>query len=393
MQAIKNVTLINKSDCMGCHACFNKCPVQAIKMLADGEGFLYPIVDEEKCVKCGLCLDVCPIQNRPIVYKEKDAYAAYAKDNEEHASSSSGGIFAVLARYFLRNGGYVCGAAFDKNVVLKHVLTNKEEDLQRVKGTKYVQSKIGDVYSKIKDLLEKGIMVLFSGTPCQVGGLKSYLKKEYDNLLTVDLICHGVPSPMIFKRYLAEIGGDSIVKEMSFRDKTNGLSDVYLNYVLLDGKTIREKYSDSEYIKGFIQNLTVRPSCFHCKFKGLNRCSDITVGDYWGLNDYHPEMINEMGTSAVLVHSEQGREYFDLIKNDLEYVESKPESVSFWNTCLGKSVEYNPSREEFFKNLEEMTIKENVNKLYKIPENKPVKTAFVKKVIRKAKSVIRHGKG
>lgn len=392
MQTIKNVAMIDKKDCTGCHSCFNKCSVKAIKMVDDYEGFLYPIIDENKCVKCGQCLDVCPIQNRPIVYKEKDAYAAYAKDNEEHASSSSGGIFAVLASYFLRNGGYVCGAAFDENVVLKHVLTNKADDLKRIKGTKYIQSEIGDVFSQIKDLLEKGVMVLFSGTPCQVGGLKNYLDNEYKNLLTVDLICHGVPSPMVFKRYLTETGGDNVVKEMSFRDKANGISDVYLNFVLSNGEMVKEKYSDSEYIKGFIQNLTVRSSCFHCRFKGLNRCSDITIGDYWGLNDYHPEMITEMGTSAVLVHSEQGRKYFELIKNDLEYVESKPESVSFWNTCLEKSVEYNPSREEFFKNLEEMTIKENVNKLYRIPDNKPVKVTFVKKAIRKAKSIIRHGK-
>ena len=136
MQVIKNITIIDKQDCMGCHACFNQCPVQASKMSADSEGFLYPIVDENKCVNCGQCLDACPIQNKPAVLIERGAYAAYAKDAEEHATSSSGGIFAVLARYILQNGGYVCGAAFDDSVTLKHILTNKEEDLKRIKGTK-----------------------------------------------------------------------------------------------------------------------------------------------------------------------------------------------------------------------------------------------------------------
>ena len=390
MQTVKNVTLISKKDCTGCHACYNKCPVQAIEMLPDREGFLYPSVIEGRCVQCRSCLDCCPVWNKPNTYEERGAYAAYAKEVEEHMTSSSGGVFAVLARYFLRNGGYVCGAAFDEGLDLKHILTNKEEDLTKVKGTKYVQSELGNVYSRVKELLEAGTMVLFSGTPCQVGGLRSYLNKEYDELLTVDLICHGVPSPRVFKRYLSEIGGKFSVKEMSFRDKTNGISDVYLTYRLSNGETIREKYSDSEYIKGFIQNLTIRPSCFRCRFKGLERCSDITIGDYWGLNDYHPEMITKLGTSAVLVHSKHGQKYFDLIKDNLEYAESKPESIAFWNSCLEKSVEYNPSREEFFSCIEEMTIKEDIIKLYKIPENKPGRISFAQRIVRKAKSVIKH---
>ena len=390
---MKNVSVVQKQDCTGCLACFNSCPVQAIKMERDTEGFLYPFVDETKCIDCGLCLKSCPTWNKPEVYTEKTAYAAYAKNEQEHATSSSGGIFAVLARYVLQNGGYICGAAFDDSVTVKHILTNKEEELRRIKGTKYVQSEIGDVYKQIKTLLDDDVLVLFSGTPCQIGGLRQYLNKKYENLLTVDLICHGVPSPLVFRRYLDEISSESKVDSMVFRDKTNGMSDINLVYNLSNGEIVREKYSDSEYIKGFIQNLTIRPSCFHCKFKGLNRCSDITVGDYWGLNDYHPEMITEMGTSAILVHSKQGQRFIELVKQELKYTESKPESVAFWNTCLEKSVEYNPSREEFFEHIEDMSIKENVQKLYKVPEKKPVKISFAKRVIRKVKSVIKHGNG
>lgn len=391
MEVAINISAIENDNCTGCHACFNVCPVQAITMKADGEGFLYPQVDENQCIQCGLCLNACPVHIKPAVKTEREAYAAYAKDQNEHATSSSGGIFAVLARYVLKIGGYICGAAFDETTTLKHILTNKEEDLIKLKGTKYVQSEIGDVYSQIRDLLDQGTIVLFSGTPCQVGGLKSFLNKQYDNLLTVDLICHGVPSPAVFRRYLSEISGEHTVKRMSFRDKTNGLSDVYLTYNLSNGETVREKYLDSEYIKGFIQNLTIRPSCFVCKFKGIDRCSDITIGDYWGLNDYHPEMITEMGTSAVIIHSKQGQEFFEAVKEELEYVKSKPEFVSFWNACLEKSVEYNPLRMDFFRNFETTNVKDNVNRLYKVLEKKPGKRSLLKKVIRKVKDVIKHG--
>lgn len=392
MQSIENIRAINKQDCTGCHACYNKCPAQAIKMLPDSEGFLYPFIEEDKCVHCGLCLNSCPVWKKPDNYKEKIAYAAYAKEKKEHASSSSGGVFAVFARYFLSHGGYVCGAAFDEKLVLKHILTNSETDLMKIKGTKYIQSEIADTYAKVKDLLDKGKKVLFSGTPCQVGGLKAYLNNEYNNLLTIDLICHGVPSPEVFRKYLLEIGGENAVQRMSFRDKQQGISNVYLTYELSNGETIQEEYSSSEYIKGFIQNLIIRPSCFNCRFKGKDRCSDITIGDYWGLNDFHPEMVTKMGTSAVLVHSKQGRVFFEVVKNELIYTESKPESIAFWNTCLEKSVEYNPSREVFFANSEEMSVKDRIKKLYKVPKTNNSKTSFVKRIVRKAKSVIKHGK-
>ncbi len=386
-----NISAIEKANCTGCHACYNACPVQAVIMKEDDEGFLHPKVDESRCVLCGLCLKACPIHIKPTVNTEREAFAAFAKDQNEHASSSSGGIFAVLARYVLRNGGYVCGAAFDETMTPKHILTNKETDLTKLKGTKYVQSKIGDVYLRIRDLLDQGIVVLFSGTPCQVAGLRRFLNKQYSNLLTVDLICHGVPSPAVFRKYLSEISGEQTVKHMSFRDKSNGLSDVYLVYELSNGEVVREKYSDSEYIKGFIQNLTIRPSCFNCQFKGIDRCSDITIGDYWGLNDYHPEMITEMGTSAVIIHSRTGRKYFEFVKKELKYVKSKPESVSFWNTCLEESVKYNPLRADFFRDFETTKVKDNVSRLYKIHKKESEKRSLLRWAIRKAKDVIKHG--
>lgn len=388
METVRNVKLIDKEDCTGCHACFNACPVHAISMLPDNEGFLHPLVNDEICIDCEQCLYSCPISSKPNVFTKKEVYAAYAKDDEEHATSSSGGVFSVLARYILRNGGYVCGAAFDEAQTLKHILVNTEKELQRIKGTKYVQSEIGDCFSGIKDLLDKGVVVLFSGTPCQVGGLKSFLHKEYDNLLTVDLICHGVPSPEVFRRYLEEMSEGRSVEKISFRDKSRSINDIYLTYQFSDNTIIQEKYSDSEYIKGFIQNLTIRPSCFRCRFKGSERCSDITIGDYWGINDFHPEMINDLGTSAVLIHSERGNRYFEQVKDELKCVLSKTDSVSFWNPCMEHSVEYNPSRELFFENFKEIPVKENVNRLYRLPEKQVNKTSLTNRVLRKIKRVM-----
>lgn len=392
MQSINDIRVIRKEDCTGCDACLCACPVHAIRNKADEEGFLYPDIEEEKCVHCGLCINACPVWSMPPLNIEKYAYAAYAKDKDEHCTSSSGGIYAVFARYVLENDGYICGAAFDESLTLKHLLSNQEKDLEIIKGTKYVQSEVGSVFSQIEKVVKEEKQVLFCGTPCQVGGLKSYLKRDYDNLLTIDLICHGVPSPMVLKMYLSELQKDNTVVGMSFRNKTEGISNVYLDYYLMNGEVIQEKYEDSEFIKGFIQNLTIRPSCFNCEFKGQDRCSDITIGDFWGLNDYHPEMITNMGTSAVLIHTKKGKWFFNQIQPNINCVESKPEYVAFWNTCLEQSVEKNPRRDEFFKRINMMSIKDNINDLYIVPTNIK-KNSLAKKILRKIKGVINNGNG
>lgn len=377
----KNI-LQDMSACTACHACYNICAVKAVKMIADTEGFLYPEIDKERCVKCGRCKNVCPIINMPPVNSKAQAFAAYAIDEVEHSSSSSGGVFSVLARDILKNGGVVCGAAFNENLKVQHILVETEQGLSRLKETKYIQSEIGSVFSEIKCILISGRQVLFSGTPCQVGGLKAFLGKDYPNLLCIDLICHGVPSPEVFSRYLAEKSDKPIVK-MTFRNKTSGMSKVTLDYENNKGIVIQEKYSESPYIIGFIQNLYTRPSCFHCHFKGEKRTSDLTIGDFWGVQEFHPALVTEQGVSAVIIHNEKGMRAFEKVCSRMIVEPATTEEIKEWNSCLVQSVEYNPKREEFFIKWKEQTVSETVMSL--CTEKKIKKQGFLNKMKGKVK--------
>lgn len=369
--------ICRKEDCSGCHACFNACPVKAIEMREDEEGFWYPVIIQEKCIGCNRCKNVCPALNELIPFSESLAYAAYAQDDEELMTSSSGGVFAVLARETIKEGGVVCGAAFDKKLHLKHVIVETEERLIELKGTKYVQSEIGTVYQDIKKNLLTGKKVLFSGTPCQIVGLKSFLNQEYDNLLCVDLICHGVPSPKVFRRYLEELTDMPVVK-MLFRDKTLGMSSVNLKYETADGKVIYEKYGESPYIIGFIQNLFTRPSCFNCHYKGEKRTSDITIGDFWGIEEFHPSFSTGKGVSAVIIHSNKGKQALERVSTKLKVKEATTDEIQAWNSCLVKSVEYNPKRKVFYELWLNKSIRDIVMELR--TETKVEKNTFLKRV-------------
>ena len=357
------VTILqDRSSCTGCHACYNICPVKAIKMRPDSEGFLYPEIESDECIKCGRCKKACPVLNKPVIYSGTWAFAAYAKDEAEHRSSSSGGIFAVLARNVLSKGGTVCGAVFNEQLKVQHIMITSEDDLAKLKGTKYVQSEIGEIFLAVKSMLFSGRQVLFSGTPCQVAGLKAFLGKDYPELLCVDLICHGVPSPEVFSRYLTEISDKPIVK-MAFRNKKSGISEVMLDYEDSDGILLQEKYGESPYIIGFIENLYTRPSCFNCNFKGEKRTSDLTIGDFWGIQEFHPALLTDQGTSAVIVHSEKGLGFFDEVRSKLVVEPAITEEIKAWNESIVQSAKYNPKREMFFSQWKEQTVRETVMKL------------------------------
>lgn len=352
----------NKADCCGCYACYNICPVNAIDMCSDEEGFWYPVILQDRCINCQQCEKVCPTYNKPDIFSAKSAFGCYANNEEELMSSSSGGVFSVMARKILSCGGIVCGAAFNEDMEVVHTIIDKENDLSKIKGTKYVQSRIGNVYFELEQYLEKGKQVLFSGTPCQVAGLKSYLKKEYENLLCIDLICHGVPSPEIWKRYLREILNGTKAKYVTFRNKKKGISNITLDYELENGEVIQERYSESLYIKGFIQNLYLRPSCFKCNFKGTDRCSDMTIGDFWAMREYHPDEYQENGVSAVIIHSEKAEKLFFKVSADMKVVQATPDEIGCWNECLFASVQPNSKRGDFFSSLSCYTVFESIEK-------------------------------
>lgn len=380
--------LVNKEQCNGCHACFNACPVQAISMLSDEEGFLYPAINENICIECGKCDRSCPIQNPPVQNPLEDAYACYAKNVAEHQTSCSGGAFAVLARQVLRDGGIVAGAAFGPAQEVLHIVIDSERDLWKLKGTKYVQSTIGNCFSHIQECLNQGRTVLFSGTPCQVAGLKSFLREEPENLLTIDLICHGVPSPGIWLRYLNELANGEPIVSVAFRNKTKGTTRVTLDYRTAVGTLIQENYSDSPYIKGFIQNLFVRPSCFCCPFKGTKRCSDFTIGDFWSAKEYHPDMVNEDGVSALIVHSAKAQKLMDRCKSDFVIKVSTVEKATLWNESLIQPAVPSPNREKFFDDVENQCVKDAILNNWIAPA-KPPEPSKSRKILSGMKGLIR----
>lgn len=332
----------DKELCTGCSACANACPVKCIEMKADKYGFHFPdISDASACISCGICKEVCSIQN--VMEKrssEPIAYAAYTNDDELRMDSSSGGIFSEVASQVLKMGGVVFGAAYSDTFEIKHICVDKAEALHKLRGAKYAESELGSVFCEVKNMLEKGNYVLFAGTPCQVGGLKCFLKQDYEKLLLIDFACHGVPSPMVWRefiKYRAKTDADGqMPKEINLREKKSGWSRyLYSNYFgYPGGEEYCEISTKSKYMNLFTEDYITRESCGNCKFKGYSRSSDITLGDFWGIWDIAPEMDDNRGTSAVLIQSDKGQRFWSQIKGRVRYKRVELEEVSKQNSSL-----------------------------------------------------------
>ena len=360
------INIQEKYMCDGCHACYNICPKDAINMEVDKEGFWYPRVDKEKCVYCNKCEKVCPILNKKQIKSLKKAYACYNLDETVRLKSSSGGIFSILAYDTIKNDGVVFGAKFDKDFNVVHDYIEDIEGLSQFRGSKYVQSNIGTSFKEAKKFLDCGRRVLFSGTPCQIAGLKSYLKKDYENLVTVDLICHGVPSPMVWQRYIKELSGSKKLTYMTFRDKSKGWNNGVLKYIFEDGSEVNENYEKSIYIKGFIENCFLRPSCYNCNFKTLNRESDFTIGDFWGIDLILPKLDDNKGISLCFVHTSKAENILKNIKKNIYLCKVDIDESIRKNPCAIYSVDLLANRKKFFKYMNESTISEAIDKsLYK----------------------------
>lgn len=356
---------INEKDkCCGCYACYNICPKNAIEMKSDEKGFKYPFVDKEKCINCGLCEKVCPIINKVKIDNEPKAYACINKDDKVRSVSSSGGIFTLLAENILSKNGIIFGAAFDKDMMVKHFMIDKLEDLYKFRGSKYVQSQIGDTYKLAKKELDEGKFVLFTGTPCQIEGLKLYLMKDYDKLYTQDIICHGVPSPLVWEKYKNNIEDrekDKIIN-FNFRNKENSWKSYDIDVKLNNDISIKEKASNNLYMKAFLKNICLRDSCYSCAFKSINRISDITLADYWGVQKLKPTFDDDKGTSLVVVNSKKGEELFENIKNKIKYEESNIGEASKYNPSMIKASALPNNRETFFKDIYNMDIESAIKR-------------------------------
>ena len=343
--------LCDSKDCMGCSACSNTCPKNCISMKANNEGLIYPVVDAMLCISCGLCEKSCPVLHRkPLVSKSK-AYAAVNSDDDTRKTSTSGGVFSLLAKTVLQKNGVVFGAAYNPDFSVSHQYTETEDGLQKFRGAKYAQSDIGKSYRQVRSFLNENQYVLFSGTPCQIAGLQSYLGKDYEKLICVDLICHGISSPEVWQHYIdyrAKVDNNGIRPEyINLRSKTTGWQRYSVEFRYAD-KTYSKTFADDPYMYGYIRDLYTRPSCFDCKFKGLQRISDFTLGDYWGIESHHPEMTDGMGTSLVLVHSEKAALLWNEIADRMRFKEVDPETAIQWNPMAVKSTLYQEKRDEFF---------------------------------------------
>lgn len=352
------ISLATYTDCTGCSACYAACVKGAISMAPDAEGFLHPIIDSSKCVNCGLCAKSCPVLVRPAPRKPLSVFAAKANDDDLRLRSSSGGVFSLLARAVIAEGGIVFGAGFNHNDWrIIHKSAENEGELEDLRGSKYVQSDMGETYKRVRAELTKNRKVLFSGTPCQVSGLKLFLGKEYDNLLLVDVICHAAPSPLAWQKYLKKrlsaVNESSLssIKRISFRRKNCGWKKYSLSLRFVNDNEYIKDLTQDTFLRGFLSELYNRPSCHNCRCRELKSGSDLTIADYWRVHETMPEMDDDKGVSLILITTKQGESYWKSIESNLKINISDYEDAVRVNPALVKSPMVHKDRMRFFQKL------------------------------------------
>ncbi|OKY52775.1 Coenzyme F420 hydrogenase/dehydrogenase, beta subunit C-terminal domain [Megasphaera cerevisiae] len=395
---IEKLIYKEKQNCTGCIACVNSCPKKCISIKTDREGFWYPLINHEICIQCGNCDYSCPMLSDLDNFKNEcnDIYAAINKDNNIRQSSSSGGMFQLLAENILDSGGIVFGAMFNDKWEVVHGYAENIDQLCRFRGSKYVQSYIGETYQLAEKNLKLGRKVLFSGTPCQIVGLKRYLRKEYEKLITVDLVCHGVPSPLVWQKYITFCSNGRKIYNIIFRNKKISWERYLIEFDFENSSTYQMPFDKDLYLKGFLSNLYLRPSCYSCRFKGVDRESDITLADFWGIDEILPDMNDHKGTSLVLLHTKKGDKIFSEIQNKIRVKKMNLylNKIIEYNSSIIESAIYNPKKEKFFKELNNGKLsvnilidkytKTNINKrIYQNMRRKAASIKILKKIYRK----------
>lgn len=348
------IEIKEKEYCCGCGACAQTCPVHCIEMAEDQEGFLYPQCNKELCVNCKLCVDVCPIINKSVETDEiKGCYACYSCNDTIRANSSSGGLFSLLAVEILEDGGIVYGAAFDSDFTVHHIRIDQLDQLSAIQKSKYLQSRIEDTFEFTKKDLLDGRRVLYSGTACQIEGLKKYLGQEYDNLITVDILCHGTPSPMVWKQYLSSLNVKSPrrIIDVNFRNKELGWKNYSLKICYDSGEYYAISHHKDTFMSLFLSDVILRPCCYNCRFKDMSRASDITLGDAWGIRNLIPEMDDDNGTSLFLVHTDKGEVFFQKIRSRIRVETIELNQILPPGADSRVSVKKHPKREAFFERI------------------------------------------
>ncbi len=328
--------IIDKDKCTGCGACYNACPKNAIRMIENERGFLKPVIDETKCINCKLCEKICPVKN----YQSKNinqpkAYAFINKNDEIRLKSSSGAVFPSIANIILSKGGIVFGTHYDNEMKVCHTKIDKVIDIEKLQSSKYVQSDTKKTYQEVKYALENGQLVLYTGTPCQIAGLYSYLKKDYEKLLTIDLVCHGVPSRKIFEMYKKEFmlskKDNGKLVNINFRSKNNGwtCSEFSTTTTTTTTTTYQTLGRHDDFMKCFLSNLILNNSCNDCHFNKIPRVADLTMGDFWGVDEFDTSLNDNKGTSILLINTEKGKKFFEIVKTDSNvYTKEVPLNVA-----------------------------------------------------------------
>lgn len=344
---------LSPNECMLCGSCADACPANAISFKKEHLAFHYPEIDPEACISCGLCDRACPVLSAEGAVQETRslprAFAAGNPDPEIRRNSSSGGIFRALAQAVLDRGGYVCGAVFDEDFRVAHRISDREEDVRRMMGSKYAQSDLTGIYREIRELLRSGKTVLFTGCPCQAAALRSFLGKDHENLFAVDFICHGTPSGSILRTYLddQEKQHQSRVKTLCFRDKKHGWHRSSVRIGFENGAEYCEPITVDAYMKGFLGGIYLKESCYDCKFKNFRSGSDLTMGDFWGVEAERPDLDDNTGLSAILVGTEKGGRLLE--ESGVQLHDIPLDTVIKYNRNLVASTKMAPDREEFYE--------------------------------------------
>lgn len=368
------INIVLKNDCCGCEACFNACKKKCIEMRPDEEGFLYPQVELDNCIHCGLCEKVCPIINYAArtETREQEAYLLQHKDDDICNQSTAGGAFTGIATYVIGRGGIVFGVEITNDYKVRHTSVETVEELRKFRNSKYVQSRVGTTYQEVKKELQTGRMVCFSGTPCQIEGLRRYLRKDYENLVLVDVVCRAVPSPGVWEKYIEyEVGKKGEFSSIRFRDKTLGYQYSTMELKEKGGKIYRGGIESQPWLRMFFSGMIIRPSCTDCKFRSRYRNSDFTIWDCFPSYKFDKELDAQRGTTRVLVHSIKGKKIMEIVKKEYFYKIIEPGKACEGVEELTKSPQMHPQRSVFFKHIEKKSLAGMINTYF--PNNAKVK--------------------
>ena len=380
------IQVIEKSKCTGCGACANVCPKSCIQMKSDELGFQYPVVSSDLCINCGKCDHTCPMMSRDSVSETtfEKSYAIKAKDNKIRWNSSSGGVFSLLALKVIDEGGTVYGAAFDNSFHVHHVAAMSPSDITPIRGSKIIQSSTSTIFQEVKRKLDNGEKIYFSGTPCQIYALLRALNKKYDNLITQDIICHGVCSLTLYEQYLdyKRKTHRSNIQSINFRSKETGWRDYSTSINYENGDKTVVPHAKDELMRAYLRNYALRPSCYACPFKGKNRMSDITLADFWGAEHFVNNIDDDKGVSFVVCHSAKGEDYIKKIMNETDYCEVNYQEVIKYNMSGEVSPHKPEDNDEFCEEMLTGQFPILINKYCKISISSKMKRV-IKTIIKK----------